>query len=146
MADTDQRVALVTGATRGIGAGFAHELAGRGYGLTVVGRNEQRTESLARELRAREVKVHAAVADLSDSDAVVEVFRQHRKAFGRLDVLVNNAGLGVARPIDELTDKHISLQIDLNLRAIVLAYRGSDPRARMGPGRESGCRASSERN
>lgn len=67
--------------------------------------------------------MHPVATDLSEPTAMVDAVRRHHEVFGRLDVLLNNAGLGIARPVDELTDKHISLQLDLNLRAIVLAYR-----------------------
>jgi short-subunit dehydrogenase len=90
------KVALITGATSGIGAAFARRLAGLGYDLIVTGRREEKIRALAGELEeAHHVAVEVVIAELSTPEQVEELV-QKIKATPNLDVLVNNAGFGVA--------------------------------------------------
>lgn len=117
------RAAIVTGGSRGIGRALAETLAEEGYGLTITARKPETLERAAEDLRARGVTVQQVAANLADEQAIQDVVRRHRERYGRLDVLINNAGVGVgARPTEHQT-KHVDLQLTVNVRAIVLFYR-----------------------
>jgi short-subunit dehydrogenase len=120
-----ERAAIVTGASRGIGLALAEMLADEGYALTVSARKPDTLEEAAARLRERGVEVEAVAANLADADAAAEVVGRHRERFGRLDVLVNNAGVGIGATATDHQTKHIDMQIDVNLRAIILFYRES---------------------
>jgi NAD(P)-dependent dehydrogenase (short-subunit alcohol dehydrogenase family) len=117
------RAAIVTGASRGIGLALAEALAEAGYGVTLSARKPDRLEQTAAELRDKGYEVEHVAANMADEDGIREVVRAHRERFGRLDVLVNNAGVGVGAPAAEHQTKHVDLQLDVNLRAIILFYR-----------------------
>jgi short-subunit dehydrogenase len=118
-----ERAAIVTGASRGIGLALAEVLAEAGYGLTLTARKPDTLERAADTLRARGAKVEHVAANLGDEDAAQAVVARHREAFGRLDLLVNNAGVGIGAAVDEHRTKYVDLQLDVNIRAIVLFYR-----------------------
>jgi NAD(P)-dependent dehydrogenase (short-subunit alcohol dehydrogenase family) len=117
------RAAIVTGASRGIGLAIAQVLGEEGYGLTVAARKPESLELTADDLRRQGFEVEHVPANLAEEDAMREVVDRHRERFGRLDVLVNNAGAGIAAPVAEQQTKYIDLQLSVNLRAIILAYR-----------------------
>jgi NAD(P)-dependent dehydrogenase (short-subunit alcohol dehydrogenase family) len=117
------RAAIVTGASRGIGLALAQTLADEGFGLTITARKPETLEQSADQLRGRGVEVEQVAANLREEDGIREVVRRHRERFGRLDVLVNNAGVGVGAPPSEHETKYVDLQLDVNVRAIVLLYR-----------------------
>ena len=118
-----ERAALVTGASRGIGLALAELLGEEGYGLTVTARKPERLEETARSLQEKGFEVEFLAANMADEDAIREVVNLHRERYGRLDVLVNNAGVGIGAPAGEHETKFIDMQLDVNLRAIVLFYR-----------------------
>jgi NAD(P)-dependent dehydrogenase (short-subunit alcohol dehydrogenase family) len=117
------RAAIVTGASRGIGRAIAETLGEEGYGLTVTSRKPEGLEEAAQELRGRGFEVEHLAANMADEDAIRSVVARHRERFGRLDVLVNNAGVGFGAAAAEHRTKHVDMQMDVNLRAIVLFYR-----------------------
>jgi short-subunit dehydrogenase len=117
------RAAIVTGASRGIGLALAEVLTEDGYGVTLTARKPDTLERAANALRARGAEVEPVAANLTDEEAVHAVVAHHRATFGRLDVLVNNAGIGVGAAVDEHRTKYVDMQLDVNLRAIVLFYR-----------------------
>lgn len=117
------RAAIVTGASRGIGRALAEALGAEGYGLTITARKPETLEQTARVLREKGYEVEYSAANMADEEAIREVVRLHREHFGRLDVLVNNAGLGVGAQAAEHQTKFVDMQLDVNLRAIVLFYR-----------------------
>jgi short-subunit dehydrogenase len=117
------RAAIVTGASRGIGFALAEALVQEGYALTVTARKPDTLEQAAQRLREAGAEVDALACNLADADSIAEVAERHRERFGRLDVLVNNAGVGIGAAATEHRPKHIDLQLDVNVRAIVLLYR-----------------------
>jgi NAD(P)-dependent dehydrogenase (short-subunit alcohol dehydrogenase family) len=117
------RAAIVTGASRGIGLALARALGEAGYGLTISARKPETLERTAHELRDQGFDVEYLAANMADEEAIREVVRLHREHFGRLDVLVNNAGVGIGAPAGEHQTKFVDLQLGVNLRAIVLFYR-----------------------
>jgi short-subunit dehydrogenase len=119
------RAAIVTGASRGIGRAIAETLAGEGFALTLSARKPKTLEEAAREFRDKGVDVECLAANIADEDGIRRLVALHRERFGRLDVLVNNAGVGIGAAADEHQTKHIDIQLDVNLRAIIIAYRES---------------------
>ena len=117
------RAALVTGASSGIGLAIAHVLGEEGHGLTVAARRPDKLEVAARELRTSGFDVEAVSGNMVEEEDVVRVVAVHRERFGRLDVLVNCAGVGFGAPVAEMQTKRVDMQLDLNLRAPVLFYR-----------------------
>jgi NAD(P)-dependent dehydrogenase (short-subunit alcohol dehydrogenase family) len=118
-----ERAAIVTGASSGIGLAIAQTLGGEGYGLTVAARRPDKLEAAAEGLRSQGFEVNAVAGQLTEEEVVQQVVTSHRERFGRLDVLVNNAGVGLGAPVGEIQTKRLDLQIELNLRSIILFYR-----------------------
>lgn len=125
-----ERAALITGGSSGIGLEIARMLGNMGYRLTVTSRRAEKLESAAEELRDQGFEVLAVAADVSDEAALVNAFASHRERFGRLDVLVNNAGIGIGRTIEQIEAKHLDLQLAVNFRATVLGTREALPMLR----------------
>jgi NAD(P)-dependent dehydrogenase (short-subunit alcohol dehydrogenase family) len=119
------RAAIVTGASSGIGLAIARMLGEEGYGLTLAARRPEKLTAAADELRGAGLDVHEVAGNMADEDTIKGVVAAHRERFGRLDVLVNNAGVGVGAAAGEHETKRIDLQLAVNLRAIVLFYRES---------------------
>jgi short-subunit dehydrogenase len=117
------RAAIVTGASRGIGLALAETLGEEGYGLTISARKPETLEETAGRLRDKGYAVEHVAANLADEEAIRTVVARHRDRFGRLDVLVNNAGIGIGAAATDHQTKHIDLQLGVNLRATVLFYR-----------------------
>jgi NAD(P)-dependent dehydrogenase (short-subunit alcohol dehydrogenase family) len=121
------RAALITGGSSGIGLAIARALAEDGYGVTISARRPDKLEQAAEGLRADGYDVESVPADATREDDIVALVERHRERFGRLDVLVNNAGVGIGGPIAELETKKVDMQIGVNLRAILLTTRESMP-------------------
>jgi NAD(P)-dependent dehydrogenase (short-subunit alcohol dehydrogenase family) len=117
------RAAIVTGASRGIGLALAEVLGEEGYGLTISARRPDSLEKSADALRAKGFDVEHVAGNMADEEAIQAVVARHRERFGRLDVLVNNAGVGIGAAATDHQTKHVDLQVDVNLRAIILFYR-----------------------
>ena len=113
----------MTGASRGIGLALAETLGAEGYGLTITARRADTLERAAEHLRDNGHEVECVAANLADADAIAGVVARHRERFGRLDVLVNNAGVGIGAAATDHQSKHVDLQLDVNVRAVVLFYR-----------------------
>lgn len=120
--------ALVTGASAGLGEGFARELARRGHDLILTARRAERLEEIAAELRtAQGVKVHVFASDLAEAGAPEALLTEVVAAGLPIDLLVNNAGFGVRGDFAEL-DGAVQLgMIDLNCRALVALAHGVLP-------------------
>src|SRR5689334_9241713 len=111
------RAAIVTGASRGIGLALAETLAHEGYDLTISARKPDTLEAAAERLRGSGGAVEAVPANLADADAITGVVARHRDRFGRLDVLVNNAGVGIGATATDHQVKHVDLQLAVNVAA-----------------------------
>ena len=117
------RAAIVTGASRGIGFALAEALGEEGFSLTITARKPESLERAAATLEDRGFTLQHVVANVAEEDGVREVVRRHRERYGRLDVLVNNAGVGIGAMADEHQTKLIDLQLAVNVRSIILFYR-----------------------
>ena len=136
----NRQSALITGASRGIGLGIATRLAQQGYGLTIAARDPDRLEVVAKELlEAGAPEVSAVAGDVANETYLGHLVGAHAAAFGKVDVLVLNAGVGSAGPLADFHPRRFDKQITLNLRApfVLLqhalpllrqAQRGAGPR------------------
>jgi NAD(P)-dependent dehydrogenase (short-subunit alcohol dehydrogenase family) len=120
-----ERAAIVTGASSGIGLAIAKVLADEGYAVTMAARRPEKLEAAVAELKNGGLEVQGVAASLAEEAEVQKVVGAHRERYGRLDVLVNNAGVGVGAPVAEIQTKRMDMQLDVNLRSIILFYRES---------------------
>jgi NAD(P)-dependent dehydrogenase (short-subunit alcohol dehydrogenase family) len=124
-----ERAALVTGGSSGIGLAIARMLADEGHALTLVSRTAAKIEAAAAEIGAL-----AVAADVSQEEGAERAVALHRERHGRLDLLVNSAGVGVGGRIEDLSTKHWDLQIGVNLRGTFLVTRAALPLLRAARG------------
>jgi NAD(P)-dependent dehydrogenase (short-subunit alcohol dehydrogenase family) len=117
-----QRAAIVTGGSSGIGLAIARMLHEEGFDLTLASRRPERVEAAALELGAAAVAV-----DVADEAACERLVTEHRERFGRLDMLVNSAGIGIAGTVETLAGKHLDLTIGVNLRGLFLVTQKAIP-------------------
>jgi NAD(P)-dependent dehydrogenase (short-subunit alcohol dehydrogenase family) len=122
-----ERAALVTGGSSGIGMAIARALGEDGYALTVSGRRPEKLEAAAAELAEQGLEVNAVPANVADEEQVRALIAAHRDRYGRLDVLVNNAGVGIGGSLADQETKKIDMQLDVNLRSYILATREALP-------------------
>ena len=113
------KTVLITGATSGIGQALARELAALGAALVVTGRRQDRLQSLVRELEATGALALSVPGDVRDPESLQEAVTAAIECFGRLDVVVANAGFGVAAPFEELTLDDFRRQFDTNVLGVV---------------------------
>jgi 3-oxoacyl-[acyl-carrier protein] reductase len=127
-----QTTALVTGATQGIGRATAFALGRAGYRVGVCARTPQAVERLVAELRAAGIEAAGRAGDVADPAQVDGVVRHVADALGEIEVLVNNAGVLIARPIAELTLEDWDTTMAVNLRGLFLMTRAVLPPMRAG--------------
>jgi NAD(P)-dependent dehydrogenase (short-subunit alcohol dehydrogenase family) len=123
MGKLDGKVALITGASRGIGQGIAEAFAGEGAAVTITARDAERLSQTAESLRQKGTDVLVVQADVTDERQVQDVFRRSLERFGRLDILVNNAGVFDGAPLDELSVETWDKVMAVNLRGPFLCTR-----------------------
>jgi NAD(P)-dependent dehydrogenase (short-subunit alcohol dehydrogenase family) len=116
------KAALITGGSSGIGLAIATMLKDQGFDLTLASRTQEKVEAAASAIGGL-----AVVADVSKEEDCRRVVDEHRERHGGLDVLVNSAGIGIGGKIDELPAKHVDLQLDINLRGLMLVTAAALP-------------------
>lgn len=121
------QVALVTGASRGIGWAIAHRLGQLGARVSLCGRNANSLEATATRLRQEGIKALAVPADVTRRGQVVELVRRTNEALGEIDILVNNAGVGKFAPLDQLTEDDWDRILDTNLKGVFLCTQAVAP-------------------
>jgi 3-oxoacyl-[acyl-carrier protein] reductase len=119
--------ALVTGATEGIGRATAFALGRAGFRVAACARTAARLDALVTELRAAGIEAAGAPADVGDADQVTTAVRRLTGALGEIEVLVNNAGILIGRPIEELTLEDWDVTMATNLRGLFLTTRAVLP-------------------
>jgi NAD(P)-dependent dehydrogenase (short-subunit alcohol dehydrogenase family) len=117
-----EQSALVTGGSSGIGLAIARALHEDGFELTLASRTQDKVEAAAHDLGAL-----AVAADVADEDDCRRIVDEHRARYGRLDVLVNSAGVGIAGDIADMPAKQVDLQLDVNLRGLMLVTAAALP-------------------
>ena len=122
-----ERAALITGGSSGIGLAIARALGEDGYGVTIAARRPEKLETAAQSLGEAGIDVHFVAAQMTDEDEIAGMVAAHRERFGRLDVLVNNAGVGIGEAMDQITAKKLDIQIGANLRGLILSTREALP-------------------
>ncbi|MQA72864.1 MAG: SDR family NAD(P)-dependent oxidoreductase [Solirubrobacterales bacterium] len=125
-----KRAALITGGSGGIGLAIARALGEDGYAVTISARRPEKLEAAAEGLRADGIDIHFVPALMGEEGQIVELVRSHRERFGRLDVLVNNAGVGIGEAMDQITVKKLDIQLGANLRGLIVATREALPMLR----------------
>ncbi len=121
------KIIVITGASRGIGAALAQILVRRGASVVLVGRTADALQRLAAALGP---KARAVVADVARRDEVQRVFDEAMRAFGRIDVWVNNAGQGITRAPSQLTDEDIDLMMRVNVKSALYGMQAVLPHFR----------------
>ncbi len=121
------RAALVTGGSSGIGLAIARALGQDGYGLTVSARRPEKLEEAVRSLTDEGIDAIAVPANMAEEDDIKRIVQAHRERYGRLDVLINNAGVGIGSPIAEAETKKLDMQLDVNLRGVYITLRECIP-------------------
>ncbi len=117
------KVALVTGASRGIGRAIALHFAAEGARLAISGRDPDRLGELRDELRTRGNEVISILGDISSEPDVVKLVQSTAEAFGRIDILVNNAGFGIFKPVVEMKTEEFDSLFSVNMRGAFIATR-----------------------
>ncbi|WP_413503197.1 SDR family oxidoreductase [Serratia proteamaculans] len=131
MNTTSQQVAIVTGASRGIGAAIAERLAADGFTVIVnYSGNQALADQLVRKIEQNGGRALSAKADVSDTAAVAQLFDRAEQAFGGVDILVNNAGVIALAPVAEMSDADVDRLIDINLKGTFNTLREAAKRLR----------------
>jgi short-subunit dehydrogenase len=118
----NNKTVIITGASAGVGAATARMFAEAGANLMLVARNKKPLEAIAEELRSK-TRVEIFVMDVSDADACIDVFKKAAFEFGRVDVLVNNAGYHKRGNVEDVETIDLGTMIDVNLKAPIILSR-----------------------
>lgn len=114
------KVSLVTGASRGLGRGYALTLAKAGSDLILISRSQKELQSLKEEIAAIGRQVLILAGDLTHFKDIPRLVQRSVDEFGKIDILINNAGMNIRKPIFDLTEEDIKNVIDLNLMSVFL--------------------------
>src|SRR6266542_4516057 len=120
---TEKRVAFVTGGSRGIGAAIAKRLAKDGLHVVVVARSEDKLRQVVEEIKSEGGSAEALTVDIADPKALADAIEKITDAHGRLDVLVNNAGITRDGLILRMEDADWDAVVDTNLKSAFVAIR-----------------------
>jgi NAD(P)-dependent dehydrogenase (short-subunit alcohol dehydrogenase family) len=127
------KIALITGATQGIGLAIARALANQQCNVTICGRNESRLSKVADELSEQKIRVLALKCDVRDEQSVTTMTATIRKKFGSIDILINNAGVGhQSRPVGQLSPRDWNEVIATNLTGMFLVTHAALPLMKRG--------------
>jgi NAD(P)-dependent dehydrogenase (short-subunit alcohol dehydrogenase family) len=118
--DLKGKVAIVTGASSGLGVQYSECLADKGANLVIVARRTDKLEANARKLEEKGVQVLAIQCDVTNENEVEEAVRKTIEKFGKIDILVNNAGLGAVTPLEETTRDEWDKVMDVNVTGVFL--------------------------
>jgi 3-oxoacyl-[acyl-carrier protein] reductase len=122
MSKLSGKVAVVTGASKGIGAGIAKALAAEGASVVVnYSSSKQGADRIVTEIKDKGGKAIAVQGDVSKAADIKRLFAETKKSFGALDVLVNNAGVYKFAPLEEVTEDEFHRQFDTNVLGLILA-------------------------
>src|SRR2546422_3518988 len=120
------KVAIVTGASKGIGASIAKHLAAEGAAVVVnYASSKEGADRVVAEISGKGGKAIAVQANVAKKKEIERLFAETKKAFGRLDILVNNAGIYEFSPLEGITEEHFHKQFDLNVLGLILASQAA---------------------
>ena len=126
MSESKKKVALVTGGSRGIGAGIAKRLAREGASVAITyTRGADAAAAVVKEIESGGGKAIAIQADATDANAVTAAVEKAVATFGRLDVLVNNAGTAIPKSFEDATLEELDLVININVRGLFIATKAA---------------------
>jgi 3-oxoacyl-[acyl-carrier protein] reductase len=118
------KVAVVTGASKGIGAAIAKQMAGEGAAVVVnYASSKEEAERVVAEIKKTGGKAVAVKANMAQKEDIERLFTETMKAFGKLDILVNNAGIYEFSPLDGVTEEHFHKQFNVNVLGLLLASK-----------------------
>lgn len=120
------KVALITGANRGIGHAIAHRLGALGASLGISARDRNRLDAVARELQSS-TKLAAIPTDLTRTEEIAALVSKTEQALGPVDILINNAGVGTFSPIQDASESDWDAMLDTNLKAVFLLTKAVAP-------------------
>jgi 3-oxoacyl-[acyl-carrier protein] reductase len=127
---TPEKIAYITGATQGIGRATALALGRAGYAVGLVARTESDVDDLANELSREGIEAAGAAADVGNPDQAQRAVDELTRALGNADVLVNNAGVLIAKPFEQLTLEEWDTTMGTNVRSLFLMTRAVLPAMR----------------
>ncbi len=120
------KIALVTGASRGIGAAIAKRLAAEGADIAITyAKDAKGADAVVKAIQGSGRKAFAVQADAANAEAVRSAIEQTVKELGRIDVLVNNAGTAIPKPFEETTLEEINRMFDINVRGVLVATQAA---------------------
>lgn len=118
----NDKTVIITGASEGVGAATARLFADAGANLMLVARGKKNLEAVAQELRDK-THVEIFAMDVSDADACIDVFKKAKFEFGRVDILINNAGCHARGAVADVEHVELAKMVDVNLRAPIVLSR-----------------------
>jgi 3-oxoacyl-[acyl-carrier protein] reductase len=126
MAKLAAKVAVVTGASKGIGAAIARRFGAEGANVVVnYSTDRAGAEQVVRDIESAGAKAVAVKANVADAKEVDLLFTEAKKAFGKIDVLVNNAGVYEFRPLEQIDEQHFRKHFDLNVLGLLLSTKAA---------------------
>ncbi|MGI6231203.1 MAG: SDR family NAD(P)-dependent oxidoreductase [Tractidigestivibacter sp.] len=125
--DLTGRVALITGASSGLGREFANALASRGADVAILARRKEKLDKVAEEVGAYGHRVLPIVCDVTDHEASAAAVKRAHDELGAIDILINNAGTCDVVPTEEITEERWHKVIDVNLEAVVFMTKATIP-------------------
>lgn len=117
--DLKDKTAIITGGSEGVGAATARKFAEHGANLVLVARSKRNLDRIAEELRGK-TRVEVIAMDVSDTDACVNLFKKAEFEFGKINILVNNAGYHERGPVESVSVEDLGAMIDVNLKAPII--------------------------
>src|SRR5258705_9597263 len=124
MSKLKDQVAVVTGASKGIGAGIAKALAAEGAAVVVnYSSSKEGADKVVAEIKSQGGKAVAVQGDVSKQADITRLFAETKKAFGRVNILVNNAGIYEFAPLDSITEELFHKQFNLNVLGVLLTTK-----------------------
>lgn len=117
--DFKDKTVIITGGSEGVGAATARKFAEHGANLVLVARSKRNLDRIAEELRGK-TRVEVIAMDVSDTDACVNLFKKAEFEFGKINILVNNAGYHERGPVESVSVEDLGAMIDVNLKAPII--------------------------
>lgn len=114
------KVALITGGSSGIGLATARALGKLDYKVTISARRPDKLEASAKQLQSEGVDLHHFAANVANEEEIAALVESHRQKFGGLDLLMNNAGVGIGGALEGYDVKYLDMQLAVNLRSVFL--------------------------